>query len=114
LPFEVRHGTWSISGFRIGRLGYITDASYLPPASADCLHELDVLVINALRIQTHPTHFSIDEARQVVDQLRPRRALLVHMTHDIDHQTVNATLPEYLRLAYDGQAIEVEEYYHPS
>jgi phosphoribosyl 1,2-cyclic phosphate phosphodiesterase len=110
VPFEVRHGTWPITGFRLGRLGYVTDASFIPPLALECLRELDLLVINALRLKPHPTHFSIGEACQVVEELRPHRALLVHMTHDIDHAEVNAQLPGHVQLAYDGQVVEVEDY----
>ena len=109
LPFDVKHGTWTITGFRIGRLGYVTDASYIPPASLEYLRGLDVLVLNALRQAAHPTHFSVDEARVLIDELRPRRALLVHMTHDLDHESTNVALPDHIRLAYDGQTIEVPE-----
>lgn len=106
-PLEVKHGTWTITGFRIGGLGYVTDASFIPPASLDCLRGLDVLVLNALRQTAHPTHFSVGEARALIDELRPQRALLVHMTHDLDHEVTNMSLPDHIRLAYDGQAIEV-------
>jgi phosphoribosyl 1,2-cyclic phosphate phosphodiesterase len=109
LPFDVKHGTWTITGFRIGGLGYVTDASFIPPASREYLRGLDVLVLNALRQTAHPTHFSVDEARLLIDELRPRRALLVHMTHDLDHEATNVTLPDQIRLAYDGQTIEVAE-----
>jgi phosphoribosyl 1,2-cyclic phosphate phosphodiesterase len=107
LPFDVRHGTWTITGFRIGRLGYVTDASFIPPASLECLRDLDVLVLNALRLKAHPTHFSVEEAAGIVEDLRPRRALLVHMTHDLDHDTINANLPAYVQLAYDGLVVDV-------
>jgi phosphoribosyl 1,2-cyclic phosphate phosphodiesterase len=109
LPFDVKHGTWTITGFRIGGLGYVTDASFIPPDSLERLRGLDVLVLNALRQSTHPTHFSVDEARTLIDELRPRRALLVHMTHDLDHEVTNVALPDNIRLAYDGQTIEVAE-----
>lgn len=109
LPFDVLHGTWTITGFRIGRLGYVTDASCIPPASLESLRGLDVLVLNALRLTAHPTHFTVDQARQIVAELRPRRALLVHMTHDLEHEAVNATLPGNLRLAHDGQVVEVAD-----
>jgi phosphoribosyl 1,2-cyclic phosphate phosphodiesterase len=109
LPFDVKHGTWTITGFRIGGLGYVTDASFIPLASLEYLRGLDVLVLNALRQATHPTHFSIDEACALIDELRPRRASLVHMTHDLDHEATNITLPDHIRLAYDGQTIEVAE-----
>jgi phosphoribosyl 1,2-cyclic phosphate phosphodiesterase len=109
LPFDVQHGTWTITAFRVGRLGYVTDASAVSAASREYLRGLDVLVLNALRQAAHPTHFSIEEACALIDELRPRRALLVHMTHDLDHATTNVTLPDSIRLAYDGQSVEVEE-----
>jgi phosphoribosyl 1,2-cyclic phosphate phosphodiesterase len=109
LPFDVKHGTWTITGFRIGGLGYVTDASFIPPASLERLRGLDLLVLNALRQDAHPTHFSVGEACALIDQLRPRRALLVHMTHDLDHQLTNVALPDHIRLAYDGQTLEVAD-----
>ena len=108
-PFDVRHGTWTITGFRIGRLGYVTDASFIPPESIELLRGLDVLVLNALRQTAHPTHFTLDQAREMIDLLRPRRALFVHMTHDLDHEAVNASLPNHIRLAYDGQVVEIAD-----
>src|SRR4029453_15987717 len=109
LPFNVEHGTWMITGFRIGGLGYVTDASFVPPASLQYLRGLDVLVLNALRPAPHPTHFSVDQARALIDELRPCRAFLVHMTHALDHEATNVTFPDNIRLAYDGLAIEVAE-----
>ena len=109
LPFDVYHGTWTITGFRIGGLGYVTDASAIPPESRAYLRDLDLLVLNALRLKPHPTHFSLDQALEQIGDLRPRRALLVHMTHDLEHDAINATLPAHVRLAYDGQIVEVAE-----
>lgn len=111
LPFEVQHGTWPITGFRIGRLGYVTDASYIPPASLEQLRGLDLLVINALRQQAHPTHYTVEQACAIIAELQPARALLVHMTHDLDHATINASLPAHVRLAYDGQVVEINSVY---
>jgi phosphoribosyl 1,2-cyclic phosphate phosphodiesterase len=108
-PFDVLHGTWTITGFRIGGLGYVTDASTIPAASLAHLRDLDVLVLNALRTTPHPTHLSLNEALTLINELRPRRALLVHMTHDMEHETINAALPEHVRLAYDGQVVEVQQ-----
>jgi phosphoribosyl 1,2-cyclic phosphate phosphodiesterase len=107
IPFDVQHGTWMITGFRVGGLGYVTDASAIPPASLAHLYDLDVLVLNALRLSPHPTHLSLAQALEVIDDLNPRRALLVHMTHDMEHETINALLPEHVRLAYDGQVVEM-------
>jgi phosphoribosyl 1,2-cyclic phosphate phosphodiesterase len=100
LPFDVEHGTWMITGFRIGGLGY---------ASLEFLRGLDVLVLNALRPAPHPTHFSVEQARALIDQLQPRRAFLVHMTHDLEHEATNVTFPANVRLAYDGLTVDVAE-----
>lgn len=109
IPFDIMHGTWTITGYRIGALGYITDASTVPAAARQVLRNLDVLVLNALRYDPHPTHLSISQALEVIADLRPRRTLLVHMTHTVDHTTVNAQLPAGVELAYDGLEIEVVE-----
>jgi phosphoribosyl 1,2-cyclic phosphate phosphodiesterase len=105
---DIMHGTWTITGYRVGGLGYVTDASRIPPAAWAELGGLDVLVLNALRYEPHPTHFSIDEALAVIEQLRPRRAFLVHMTHGVDHSEAERRLPAHVRLAYDGLEVEVQ------
>jgi phosphoribosyl 1,2-cyclic phosphate phosphodiesterase len=107
-PFDVLHGTWTITGYRVGGLGYITDASKIPPESWELLGGLDVLVLNALRREPHPTHYTVAEAVEVVAALRPRRAFLVHMTHGIDHAADSAALPPGVEFAYDGLELEIE------
>ncbi|MBC8164171.1 MAG: MBL fold metallo-hydrolase [Roseiflexaceae bacterium] len=109
LPLAIEHGTWAITGFRIGRLGYVTDASAIPLASLDSLYGLDVLVLNALRAAPHPTHFSLEQALGVIAQLQPERALLVHTTHDLEYAATNALLPEHVRLAYDGLTLDITD-----
>ncbi|GAB4115547.1 MAG: MBL fold metallo-hydrolase [Roseiflexaceae bacterium] len=107
LPLPVQHGTWQISSFRIGRLGYVTDASAIDAPTREQLRDLDVLVLNALRHTPHPTHFTVAEALTVIEDLRPQRALLVHMGHELDHTATNASLPAHVQLAYDGQVVEI-------
>lgn len=109
VPLDIIHGRWTITGYRVGQLGYVTDASTIPPASRDLLRGLDVLVLNALRFKVHPTHFSLDEALHVVADLAPRRAFFVHLTHHFDHATLNARLPHGVELAYDGLEVEIAE-----
>jgi len=108
IPFDVVHGSWTITGYRIGKLAYITDASSIPPASLALLNDLDVLVLNALRFKPHPNHFSLEASLGVLADLRPRRAFLVHMNHDIDHASVSATLPPGVHLAYDGLRVDID------
>ncbi|MBA3944516.1 MAG: MBL fold metallo-hydrolase [Herpetosiphonaceae bacterium] len=109
IPFTVNHGPNPITGYRFGRCGYITDGKTLPPATMQQLHGLDLLIINALRFTDHPLHFTVDEAVAVVEELQPRQALFVHMTHDFDHATVNAQLPPHIQLGYDGQVVELAD-----
>jgi phosphoribosyl 1,2-cyclic phosphate phosphodiesterase len=106
-PIPIRHGTWTITCYRIGNLGYVTDASTIAPASMEQLRGLDVLVLNALRYKPYPTHFSLTEALEVIADLRPRRAFLVHMNHHIDHAIVTAHLPPGVALAYDGLRVDI-------
>lgn len=108
IPFDVTHGSWTITGYRIGYLGYVTDASALPPASGALLRGLEVLVINALRYKPHPTHFNLSQALDAIAGLRPQRAFLVHLTHAFDYIVTSATLPAGVELAFDGLAVELE------
>jgi phosphoribosyl 1,2-cyclic phosphate phosphodiesterase len=63
-------------------------------------------VLDALRLKPHPAHFSLDEALAVIERLRPRRALLTHMGHELEHETTNRRLPVGVELAYDGLRFE--------
>lgn len=106
--FDILHGTWTITGYRVGGLGYVTDASAIPPASWDLLGGLDVLVLNALRYTAHPTHYTVAEALEVIAALQPQRAFLVHMTHAIEHDAASALLPPGVAFAHDGLEVTVE------
>lgn len=110
VPLLVPHGEhFNVTAFRIGGLGYVTDASAVPPAARAGLRDLDVLVLNALRYRPHPAHLSLDEAVAVVEELRPRRAYFTHIAHDLDHATVNRALPPAIRLAHDGLELDICE-----
>jgi len=106
-PLDVTHGPHTITGYRFGPIGYITDASALPERTIEQLRGVELLVLNALRWKPHPLHLTVDEALGIVEQVRPRQALFVHITHDLDHAEVNAQLPPFAQLAYDGQVTEL-------
>jgi len=110
-PLRLMHGNLPIVGFRIehgGRsLAYCTDVSAIPDTTLEQLEDLDLLVIDGLRQRPHPTHLSIDQALAFVDLLKPRRALLTHIAHDVCHAQVNASLPEGVALAYDGLCMDL-------
>jgi phosphoribosyl 1,2-cyclic phosphate phosphodiesterase len=104
-PIPMLHGGMPVLGFRIGRLAYCTDVSFMPEASFEMLEGLDVLVIDALEYREHPTHFSIPQALEVIARVKPRRALLTHIAHSVSHRLVNGQLPAGVELAYDGMVV---------
>ena len=106
-PVPLIHGRIMSCGWRVGDVAYLTDTNGIPPDSMRLLRELEVMVIDALRPRPHPTHFSIDEALEVIAELRPGRALLTHLNHEVDHAAVSAELPPGVELAYDGLVVEL-------
>ncbi|MEP6755891.1 MAG: MBL fold metallo-hydrolase [Chthonomonadales bacterium] len=103
----VMHGSLPVNGFRFGKFAYVTDTNYIPPSSMELLQGLDTLILDAVRFRPHSTHFGLDEAVAIVEILKPKQAFFTHLSHDFDHDVVNATLPSYAQLSYDGQIIEI-------
>ncbi|MFO7310904.1 MAG: MBL fold metallo-hydrolase [Bacillota bacterium] len=108
-PIPVWHGQMPVTGWRIGRVAYVTDASRIPDESLALLEDLDVLVLGALRFRPHPTHMSIGEALSVIADLKPRQAFLTHLSHDVDHARTDQDLPPAVHLAYDGLSVHVPD-----
>ncbi|MGC4106579.1 MAG: MBL fold metallo-hydrolase [Thermomicrobiales bacterium] len=107
-PVPVMHGTLPIVGFRIGDLGYITDAKTIAPASRALLRGLDTLVITALRKTGHPAHMALDEALAAIEDLQPKRAFLSHLGHEMGrHAEVEPTLPDHVRIAFDDLRVRI-------
>ena len=102
----VNHGKLSISGYRFGSAAYLTDMSSIPEASAAQLQDLDILILDALRHDPHPTHSNVENSVRIVEQLKPKRAFFTHMGHDLDHAATDALLPPHVRLAYDGLKLD--------
>jgi phosphoribosyl 1,2-cyclic phosphate phosphodiesterase len=105
-PIRMRHGPrFEVLGFRFGNVAYCTDVNAIAPESMDRLTGLDCLVLDALRPKGHATHFSLDQAVEIARQLAPRQTYFTHMSHELEHEATNATLPDGMALAYDGQRI---------
>ncbi len=98
----VTHGRNMISGYRFGTAAYLTDMSDISPASAELLQGLDILILDALRRDPHPSHSHLAKSLDFVAHLKPQRAFFTHICHDLDHDAVNAELPANVRLAHDG------------
>lgn len=104
----VTHGRQEITGYRFGAAAYLTDMSDLPEVSFPLLEGLDVLVLDALRRQPHPSHSHLERSIGFVERLKPKRAFFTHISHDLDQEAIEAMLPDHIRLAYDGLTLEFE------
>lgn len=95
-------------GYRFGDVAYLTDFSHIEPAEEAKLEGVKVLVINALRWEPHDSHFSVSEALEVIKRVKPERAYLTHMSHNIGlYDEAQAKLPEGVTFAYDGLTVEL-------
>ena len=108
LPVEVPHGPITVYGYRIGRLGYITDAKELPENAIRVFQGVTVLVLNALFRTPHPTHLSVPEAVVVAGRVGARATYLTHLTHRTGHAELERELPAGIFPAYDGLVVSVD------
>lgn len=109
IPVDASHGDLPLFGYRIGSFAYVTDTNFIPDESFALLEGLDVLVLDALRENFHPTHYTIDEAVAVAERIGARQTYFTHMTHSVLHAETDARLPDGSNLAYDGLAFTVRE-----
>jgi len=102
-PINVLHGNLPILGYRFNNVAYLTDVKYISKEEKNKLKELDVLIINALRIETHFTHLNLQEALMLVKELNPKKTYFTHVSHKLGfHDEVQEKLPKNVFLAYDG------------
>jgi phosphoribosyl 1,2-cyclic phosphate phosphodiesterase len=109
LPIEVPHGRTAVLAFRVGPIGYVTDAKAVEGAARDALRGVRVLVLNALLERPHPTHLSIDEAVATARAIGAERTFLTHLTHHFAHADLAARLPAGIAPAFDGLVVQVGE-----
>lgn len=108
LPIQVLHQEMKVFGYRIGDFSYITDANYIAPEQIEKLKGSKVIVLNALRNSRHVSHFSLNEALEILNALNPERAYLTHISHFLGkHDLVESKLPPNIHLAYDGLQIDL-------
>ncbi len=110
-PLSLWHGEQLILGFKFGdKLAYMTDCSHVPEETMDEVQDTPVIIIDALRYRPHTTHFSVDQALEVLKELNPKRALLTHLSHSLDYHRLRDELPPGVEPAYDGLVVDLEEY----
>ena len=107
-PFRMIHGDMDACGFRFGKFAYAPDVSEMPAESIANLRGLDVLILDALRYTPHPTHFSLNEALELIAEVRPKRAILTNLHTDLDYEELRQQLPENVEPAFDGLGFTVE------
>ncbi|PWJ40021.1 MBL fold metallo-hydrolase [Sediminitomix flava] len=107
-PIEVMHGKLPIMGFKIENMAYITDANFIADDQKEKLRNLDVLIINALHHKKHHSHFTLEEALEVIEELSPKKAYLTHISHQMGkHIDVQKSLPDNVFIAFDGLILNI-------
>lgn len=107
-PIRVMHAKLPILGYRIGKVAYLTDVKTIDDKAIEQLQGLDVLVLNALRIEKHISHISLSEALVIANKIGARETWFTHMSHDMGlHNDIDPQLPEHIQLSYDGLELSI-------
>ncbi len=108
VPIEVMHGKLPITAYRFNNVAYLTDVKLVSKEEKLKLKNLDVLIVNSIRIKEHSSHFNLEEALNFVEEIKPKKAYLTHISHKLGlHDEVSKILPKNVFLAYDGLIIKV-------
>ncbi|MDO4228935.1 MAG: MBL fold metallo-hydrolase [Capnocytophaga sp.] len=108
IPIEVMHGELPILGYRIEKMAYITDAKTLSTSELDKLYGLEVLILNCLREETHPTHLNLEEALKIIEIIKPKRTYFTHISQTFGfHDEISKKLPPNVFLGYDNLVITI-------
>lgn len=108
IPIEAIHYRMPVLGFRIDNFAYLTDVKELAEDQLEFLHDLDVLVLNALREEEHPSHLNLEQALALVEILAPKKAYFTHISHLLGfHSEVSKRLPQHVELAYDTLTLQI-------
>lgn len=107
-PLPIQHGNLNILGFRVNDFSYLTDVKNIPENTKELIRGSKVLALGALRWEPeHPTHQTIPEAVEIIEELEIPKAYLIHMNSYVDHEPTNRRLPDHIKLAYDQLTITI-------
>jgi phosphoribosyl 1,2-cyclic phosphate phosphodiesterase len=107
LPIQALHYKMQVFGYRIRDFVYLTDVSSISKQEKKKMLNANIIVLDALRKESHISHFSLDEAVELLNELKPRKAYLTHISHYMGlHEDINQELPDFIRLSYDGLILE--------
>ena len=107
-PIPLKHGSIDIYGYRIGDIAYLTDVSAIPESSIALLQNLKVLLLDCLRYTTHFTHINLEQSLQYAGLINAKTTYLIHMTHELEYETLSSQLPANVLVGYDGLTITVD------
>jgi len=108
IPVKVQHYRLPVYGFRIDDFAYITDANFISVENKKKLEGVKYFVINALRKEKHISHFNLNEALELIDEISPEKAFITHISHQMGlHSEISQELPPNVELAYDGMVVEI-------
>ena len=107
VPIPIRHGRANINGYRVGNLGYITDASEVSEKSMKLLGGIDVLLLDCLRMEPHFTHLSFSESIEIAKKINAKETYLIHMMHTLEYESLKNILPEGIYVGYDGLKLQI-------
>lgn len=107
-PIRGMHLRLPVFGFRFGNFAYLTDINYLPDEEKDKIRDLDYLVVNGLRREKHISHYSLDEAVELIHEVNAKKGYITHISHQMGlHREIQRHLPPHIELAYDGLVIDI-------
>jgi phosphoribosyl 1,2-cyclic phosphate phosphodiesterase len=110
IPIRCYHHKLPVYGFRVEDLTYITDTNFIPDEELEKVKGTRILIVNALRIEKHISHFSLEEALEVIRKIQPEKAFLTHLSHSFGkHEDIQKELPENVFVGYDGLKIRIED-----
>ena len=103
--FPLIHGNMTVTGFKVGEIGYATDFNIITERAEEILRGVKYLFIDGLRYEEHNTHLTISEAIATAQRLGAEKTFIIHTTHTVDYEEASATLPAGIALGYDGLSI---------
>lgn len=101
-PIPAVHGRIMIYGYRIGNMAYLTDVSAIPETSLPLLQGLELLLIDCLRHEAHPTHINLEQSLALIAQIGAKQSVMIHMTHELEYEALSSVLPNNVYVGYDG------------
>jgi len=105
--FEQKHGKMSVMGYRFGDMAYTTDANFIDEKAFEVLAGVKLWVVDCLKYDHAESHATFDQTMRWIERVKPNKAVLTHMAHDLDWEKLNKTLPKGIKAGFDGMKLKV-------